>query len=90
MDVYKVGSVAAVKAVHDTSNPFLPYYMNMFPTHKAELTAFIDKVAPLARVQTKDLSYLPAGVETAGETNEETNGETNEESDETQAPNEAM
>mmetsp|Transcript_17566 Transcript_17566/g.23731 ORF Transcript_17566/g.23731 Transcript_17566/m.23731 type:complete len:91 (+) Transcript_17566:303-575(+) len=30
-DVYRVGSLAAIRAIHDKVNPFLPYYLNMFP-----------------------------------------------------------
>ena len=30
-DIYKVGSLAVAKAIHDHTNPFLPYYLNLFP-----------------------------------------------------------
>ena len=30
-DIYKVGSLAIAKAVHDKTNPFLPFYLNLFP-----------------------------------------------------------
>ena len=30
-DIYRVGSIAAIKAIHDPNNPFLPYNLNMFP-----------------------------------------------------------
>lgn len=77
-DVYKVGSVAAVKAIHDTANPFLPYYLNMFPTQRAELTAFFEKVAPLCRVQTIDLNYHASSPE-EDSTNSDSNGESEKE-----------
>jgi hypothetical protein len=34
-DIYHVGSLAGIKAVHDSSNPFLPYFLNVFPQEKA-------------------------------------------------------
>ena len=36
-DVYRVGSLAKIRAFYDRENPFLPYYMNMFPIQKAEI-----------------------------------------------------
>ena len=56
-DIYKLGSLAAIKAIHDPNNPFLPYNLNMFPQKKAELTSFVDPVACLARVTTRDIAY---------------------------------
>ena len=56
-DIYKLGSLAAIKAIHDPNNPFLPYNLNMFPQKKAELTSFVDPVACLARVTTRDIGY---------------------------------
>jgi len=55
--VFRVGSLATVKAVHDKANPFLPYYLTLFPTQKAQISSFIDKVGPLCRVATADVHY---------------------------------
>mgnify|MGYP007004940433 CR=1 FL=1 len=30
-DIYKVGSLAIIKAIHDPNNPFLPFNLNIFP-----------------------------------------------------------
>ena len=49
-DVYKVGALAQIKAIHDSANPFLPYYLNIFPQQKAEIVEFIGNVEPLCRV----------------------------------------
>ena len=50
-----MGSLATIRAIHDKANPFLPYYMNMFPTQKAEIVQYVEAVAPLSRVATVSL-----------------------------------
>jgi len=56
-DVYRVGSLAKIKTVHDSSNPFLPYYINLFPQEKAQIVNFVDAVAPLSRVTSAPWIY---------------------------------
>ena len=56
-DVYTIGSLAAIKAIHDKANPFFPYYLNVFPHTKAEITSFIDEVAPLSRVTAANVTH---------------------------------
>lgn len=63
--MYWIGSLAAAKAVHDSSNPFLPYYLNLFPQEKAIITGFIDdKIGPLCRVTTTPVFYQDSNGDT--------------------------
>lgn len=55
-DVYRIGSLCKIKASKDKSKgQELPYVLNLYPLYKAELTEFIDPVAPLSRVITRTI-----------------------------------
>jgi hypothetical protein len=55
-DVYRVGSLCKIKASKDKNKGMeLPYVLNLYPLYKAELTEFIDPVAPLSRVITRTI-----------------------------------
>ena len=54
-DVYRIGSLAAIRAIHDKANPFLPYQLNLFPVQRALIQNYVDKVAPLCLVQATEL-----------------------------------
>jgi hypothetical protein len=43
-DIYKTGVICDTQVIHDANNVFMPYVLNLFARHKAELLeATIDK-----------------------------------------------
>ena len=55
-DIYKIGTLCQAKVIHDKQNPFMPYALNLFCVEKAKITTFVDKIAPLSRVEVLPLT----------------------------------
>ena len=53
-DVYKIGAICHIQAQHDPNNLFMPYYMNLIATEKAEVISLATtedhRVYPLCNV----------------------------------------
>jgi hypothetical protein len=55
-DIYHIGTLCQAKVIFDKQNPFMPYALNLFCVEKAKIITFIDRIAPLSRVEVLPLS----------------------------------